>query len=95
MLARARRVICESGQVKNDIKRFFGLAEERATVITAPPQKQFVTARDARELAEVRHRLQLPARFAFYPAQFWPIPLPGWGGLSGAEWIGRRKDGTG
>jgi len=21
-----------------------------------------------------------------YPAQFWPIPLPGWGGLSGAKW---------
>lgn len=21
-----------------------------------------------------------------YPAQFWPIPLPGWGGLEGAKW---------
>jgi hypothetical protein len=21
-----------------------------------------------------------------YPAQFWPIPLPGWGGLQGAKW---------
>lgn len=21
-----------------------------------------------------------------YPAQFWPIPLPGWGGLDGAKW---------
>lgn len=21
-----------------------------------------------------------------YPAQFWPIPLPGWGGLRGAKW---------
>ena len=21
-----------------------------------------------------------------YPAQFWPIPLPGWGGLNGAKW---------
>ncbi|MGK2866625.1 MAG: PE-PPE domain-containing protein [Mycobacterium sp.] len=21
-----------------------------------------------------------------YPAQFWPIPLPGWGGLTGAKW---------
>ncbi|MCX2711369.1 PE-PPE domain-containing protein [Mycolicibacterium sp. J2] len=21
-----------------------------------------------------------------YPAQFWPIPLPGWGGLKGAKW---------
>ena len=21
-----------------------------------------------------------------YPAQFWPVPLPGWGGLQGAKW---------
>ncbi len=21
-----------------------------------------------------------------YPAQFWPVPLPGWGGLKGAKW---------
>ncbi|WP_285033720.1 PE-PPE domain-containing protein [Mycolicibacterium sp. lyk4-40-TYG-92] len=30
-----------------------------------------------------------------YPAQFWPIPLPGWGGLSGAKWNDSTGQGIG
>jgi glycosyltransferase involved in cell wall biosynthesis len=71
LLARARQVICESAHVKQDIMRFFAVPEPRATVITAPPQMQFAAQKSAQELEEERHRLQLPDRFLFYPAQFW------------------------
>ena len=72
LLARARRVICESRQVKTDIIRFFGVPAERTAVITAPPLQQFVADESESRLQAVRDRLNLPARFLFYPAQFWP-----------------------
>jgi glycosyltransferase involved in cell wall biosynthesis len=72
LLARARRVICESRHVKSDIIRFFGIAEERAVVMAAPPLRQFLADENDSRLQAVRTRLQLPERFLFYPAQFWP-----------------------
>ena len=71
LLQRARRVICESNYVKSDIVRFFGLPEERAVVIPAPPQQQFLTVSSEDQRQAVRVRLQLPERYLFYPAQFW------------------------
>ena len=71
LLQRARRVICESNYVKSDIVRFFGLPEERAVVMPAPPQQQFLTVSSEDQLQAVRVRLQLPDRYLFYPAQFW------------------------
>jgi glycosyltransferase involved in cell wall biosynthesis len=71
LLQRARRVICESNYVKSDIVRFFGLPEERAVVIPAPPQQQFLTVSSEDQRQAVRVRLQLPDRYLFYPAQFW------------------------
>lgn len=71
LLARARRVICESAHVKQDIMRFFAVPEAQATVITAPPQVQFAAPKSVQTLEEARRRLQLPERFLFYPAQFW------------------------
>lgn len=68
---RARRVICESQYVKMDIGRLFGVAEERIAVITAPPLPQLETDEPDDELQALRVRLQLPAKFLFYPAQFW------------------------
>jgi glycosyltransferase involved in cell wall biosynthesis len=72
LLRRARRVICESRYVKSDIGRFFGAAEERATVITAPPLHQFSVSEIDDRRQDVKQRLKLPDRFLFYPAQFWP-----------------------
>lgn len=71
LLGRARRVICESNYVKNDIMRFFGVPAERAAVITAPPMRQFFVEESAERLQATRTRLQLPEKFLFYPAQFW------------------------
>lgn len=71
LLGRARRVICESAYVKNDIMRFFGVPAERAAVIAAPPMQQFFADQTADHLQATRLRLQLPEKFLFYPAQFW------------------------
>jgi glycosyltransferase involved in cell wall biosynthesis len=70
--ARARRVICESQYVKTDIVRLFGVADQRIAVITAPPLRQMVTDESDDRLQAARARLQLPDKFLFYPAQFWP-----------------------
>ncbi len=72
LLARAQRVICESLYVKRDIIRTFGVPEERTVVITAPPLRQFLADDGDDRVEAVRVRLQLPKRFLFYPAQFWP-----------------------
>jgi glycosyltransferase involved in cell wall biosynthesis len=71
LLARARRVICESRHVQTDIVRFFRVAEGKVTVMPAPPQTQFLLAQGGEQLAAARARLKLPERFLFYPAQFW------------------------
>jgi glycosyltransferase involved in cell wall biosynthesis len=71
LLGRARRVICESRHVKTDIIRFFGVPEERAVVIAAPPLRQFLAEEPDARLQARRIRLQLPQKFLFYPAQFW------------------------
>lgn len=71
LLGRARRVICESDYVKNDITRFFGAPAERMTVIAAPPMRQFFVEQSSEQLQATRLRLQLPEKFLFYPAQFW------------------------
>lgn len=72
LLGRARRVVCESGHVKTDIIRFFGTPDERIAVIAAPPLRLLVTDDPVDRLQSVRDRLQLPDKFLFYPAQFWP-----------------------
>jgi glycosyltransferase involved in cell wall biosynthesis len=71
LLARAARVICESGQVKADIIGTFGIAEQRTVVITAPPLQPLPADASDDRLHSVRIRLLLPEKFLFYPAQFW------------------------
>jgi len=57
--------------VKSDIVRFFRLPEERAVVMPAPPQQQFLVEESEDRVQAVRARFELPQRFLFYPAQFW------------------------
>lgn len=71
LLGRARRVICESSCVKTDIIRYFGVPEDRVTVIAAPPLRQFLADETDEQLQATRVRLRLPEKFLFYPAQFW------------------------
>jgi glycosyltransferase involved in cell wall biosynthesis len=71
LLKRTGRVICESQYVKRDILHFFGVPEARVVAIPAPPQQRFLAEPSEEGLREVQHRLKLPERFFFYPAQFW------------------------
>jgi glycosyltransferase involved in cell wall biosynthesis len=72
LLRQARRVICESRNVKADIIRFFGVPAARAVVIAAPPLRQASIDEAGVDLPAVQARLGLPEKFLFYPAQFWP-----------------------
>lgn len=71
LLGRAGRVICESRYVKADIIRSFGVREQQAVVITAPPLRPFLADTSDDRLQGTRIRLRLPEKFLFYPAQFW------------------------
>jgi glycosyltransferase involved in cell wall biosynthesis len=71
LLRRAGRVICESRYVKADIIRSFGVPEQQAVVITAPPLRPFLADSSDDRLQAAQIRLRLPEKFLFYPAQFW------------------------
>jgi glycosyltransferase involved in cell wall biosynthesis len=45
---------------------------ERMAVIAAPPLEQFQAEPDAATPEAVPRKFELPAKFLFYPAQFWP-----------------------
>jgi glycosyltransferase involved in cell wall biosynthesis len=72
LAVRATEIICESRYVKFDIVRIFDVPEEKVSVLAAPPLRESQVDFSAEALAAVRERLNLPARFVFYPAQFWP-----------------------
>jgi len=71
LLGRAARVICESRYVKADINRSFGVPEQQAVVITAPPLRPLLADSSDDRLQTTRVQLRLPEKFLFYPAQFW------------------------
>lgn len=69
---RASRIICESDFVKGDIIRFCKTPEQRIAVVPAPPISLLSDSNPSQGAIEsVRSKLDLPARFAFYPAHFW------------------------
>jgi glycosyltransferase involved in cell wall biosynthesis len=73
LTARATRIICESTFVQRDIVQFFGVPESKVALVPAPP---IAMVRDSipneNEIATVRQKFDLPLRYIFYPAQFWP-----------------------
>lgn len=73
LTARARRIVCESRFVRDDIIRCFGVPQDRIAVVPAPPTSDLVDiVPDAAAMAVLRQRFDLPGDFVFYPAQFWP-----------------------
>ncbi len=68
---KASKIICESEFVRNDIIRFLGVARNKIAIITAPP----LFAKDKYspfQIAKIKTKYNLPERYLFYPAQFWP-----------------------
>jgi glycosyltransferase involved in cell wall biosynthesis len=69
----AARIICESSHVESDIRAFFPAAAHKVRVIAAPPLTTFSKLSIPAPLqSETVGRLQLPAQYLFYPAQFFP-----------------------
>jgi len=70
----ATTVLVDSEMGKADVLRFYGnlIDEDRIRVLPSYPPIADRALPDARELARVRAKYNLPQRYFFYPAQFWP-----------------------
>jgi len=65
-------IICESNSVKEDVKAFFDIKEEKIHVIQAPPPQKFLDYEfDDTCFEKVRNKYQLKQRYIFYPAHTW------------------------
>jgi glycosyltransferase involved in cell wall biosynthesis len=69
---RAALVAVTSEWVRGDVIRHFGLPPEKVAVVPWAPPTLAYEAPDEATLAEISQRLELPARFIFYPAYAWP-----------------------
>jgi glycosyltransferase involved in cell wall biosynthesis len=58
--------------VRDDLVEQYGLDPDRIAVINVPPATAAYPEPSVDELEATRHRLQLPERFIYYPAQTWP-----------------------
>ncbi len=70
---KANRIICESNYVKNDIKKFLKIKDEKIIVLPAPPPADFMNIQISEEQKiNVLQKYNLPDKYIFYPAAFWP-----------------------
>jgi glycosyltransferase involved in cell wall biosynthesis len=70
----ATLVLADSSVGKADVLRFYGnlIDEDRVHIMPYYPPIKERALPDAQELVRVRTKYNLPARYFFYPAQFWP-----------------------
>jgi glycosyltransferase involved in cell wall biosynthesis len=77
---RRYRAFCEEATLvpvasswgRDDILKAYGLPEEKIAVVPLAPIIDRYPEPSSSELPEIRQSLDLPERFAFYPAQSWP-----------------------
>jgi len=68
----AKKLICESNFVKNDIVKFIGINETKIDIIQSPPPEIFLNYKfEEKQFNIVREKYNLPENFVFYPAQCW------------------------
>lgn len=72
LCAQARIVACGSSWVKEDIKRFYSIPEEKLAVVPLAPPTEIYAKPRSEDLFRVRNKFRLPEQFIFYPAQTWP-----------------------
>lgn len=68
-------VLVDSETGKEDMLRFYGeygIGPDRVRVLPFLPSPALAAEVSAEERADIRRRHNLPERFFFYPAQFWP-----------------------
>jgi len=70
----ATLVLVDSEMGKADVLRFYGhlIDADRIRILPYYPPIEGRPLPDAQELARVRAKYELPPRYFFYPAQFWP-----------------------
>jgi glycosyltransferase involved in cell wall biosynthesis len=66
----AEAIVCESAYVRDDIVKFFGVDARKIAVIPAPPLA--LSPVEPRGDGGPIVSADLPKRYVFYPAQFWP-----------------------
>jgi glycosyltransferase involved in cell wall biosynthesis len=72
LCAQARIIACGTSWVKEDIKRFYSIPEEKLAVIPLAPPTEAYPNPSTNDLANVKKKFCLPEEFIFYPAQTWP-----------------------
>ena len=72
MVRRATKVLCESQYVKNDIVTILGIDQAKVSIAVGPPQGLLTVGSDEARVRLTKAKFNLPDRFLFYPAQFWP-----------------------
>jgi len=67
----ASLIVVATRWVKDDVSEQYGIAAERIAVVNPPPATEAYVTPTPEEEAEIAARLELPDRYAFYPAQTW------------------------
>jgi len=66
-------VVCESIAVRDDVVKFLGVSPSKICVIPSPPPLYMTHVHiDPKMISLIKKKYDLPERFLFYPAQFWP-----------------------
>ena len=68
----AAGVLVDSEVGKEDIIEAYGIAENAVSIVPFVPANYLQQEVSAGQIARVRERYQLPQKFLFYPAAFWP-----------------------
>jgi len=68
----AKKIICESNYVKNDIIKFTKVNSDKISIIQSPPPQDFLDFKfENNQFDTVRKKYNLPQKYLFYPAQCW------------------------
>ena len=69
----AKKIICESNYVRQDIEKHLKINKDKIIVIPAPPPIQLLNIIiDEKEKSIIKGKYNLPDNYIFYPASFWP-----------------------
>jgi glycosyltransferase involved in cell wall biosynthesis len=69
---KAESIICESNYVKNDIIKFYKVAEDKIYIVESPPPNSFINSNILKSKNKtVIEKHKLPKEYLYYPAQTW------------------------
>ena len=68
---RARLVLVDSRQGKEDAVRFYKVPPERISILPTAPTQEFFNKMDDDRINRLLEKFSLPDEYVYYPAQFW------------------------